>query len=811
MDMIYIPVFILLFLICCCSGDDHLTPTKPLSAGDKLVSNGGIFALGFFSPTNLTADSYIGIWYHNIPERTYVWVANRDSPITGSSSGKFVVTNTSDLVLLDSKGRALWTTTNNITTEAAGTSAILLDTGNLVVRLPNGTDIWQSFYFPTDTVLPNMTAPLSSNNVHYKHLIAWRGPDDPSTGDYSLGGDSSSVLQVFIWNGTRPYWRRAAWNGALVNAVYQSNTGDIMFQTIEIIGGEFYITYTVSNGSPSMRMMLHYTGMVKFLAWNSKSLAWDVFMEHPSPSCDTYASCGPFGYCDATEAIPTCKCLDGFESVGLKFSLGCRRKNELNCDGGDSFITLPGMKTPDKFLYIRNKSSDQCAAECSSNCSCTAYAYSNLSSLDTIGDSSRCLVWMGELVDTGKPVGGVSENLYLRISSSSAKEKKSGLLKIILPVVSCLLILICTYLGCKARGKHSRKVQNKHKPKHPNGSDKLGKEDTELPSIGFEDILIATNNFSDYNMLGEGGFGKVYKGLFEDGKEVAVKRLSMGSGQGIEEFRNEVVLIAKLQHRNLVRLLGYCIHDDEKLLVYEYLPNKSLDAFLFDATKKSVLDWLTRFMVIKGIARGILYLHQDSRLRIIHRDLKASNILLDTEMSPKISDFGMARIFDGNKQQANTKRVVGTYGYMSPEYAMEGYFSVKSDTYSFGVLLLEIISGLRVSSPHLKMDFPNLIAYAWSLWIDGNARRLVDSSVVESCPLDEVLRCVHVGLLCVQNNPNARPLMSSVMFMLENDTAQLPTPEKPAYFALRNYEAEDRRTYMGSTQNDMTITTLEGR
>lgn len=414
----YIPTFILLLLSSFCKSDDQLAHTKPFSPGNKLISKSGDFAMGFFSKTNSSHSLYLGIWYNNVPECTVVWVANRDSPTTAASSTILTITNTSDLVLTDPKGLT-WLTKNNITSGVTGVSGVLLNTGNFVLRLPNGTDIWQSFYYPTDTVLPNMTAPLSSNNVHYKRLVAWRSPDDPSTGDYSLGSDSSSILQVFIWNGMRPYWRRAAWNGALVNAVYQSNTGDIMFQTIEIIGGEFYITYTVSNGSPSMRLMLHYTGMVKFLTWNSKSSSWDVFMEHPSPSCDIYASCGPFGYCDGTEAIPTCKCLDGFESVGLNFSLGCRRKNELKCDDGDSFITLPGMKTPDKFLYIRNRSFDQCAAECSSNCSCTAYAYTNLSSLDTIGDSSRCLVWMGELVDTGRPVGGVSENLYLRISSLS--------------------------------------------------------------------------------------------------------------------------------------------------------------------------------------------------------------------------------------------------------------------------------------------------------------------------------------------------------------------------------------------------------
>ncbi|VAH37152.1 unnamed protein product [Triticum turgidum subsp. durum] len=648
-----LPVFVLLSLVCFCKSDDRLTPAKPLNAGDKLVSSGGVFALGFFTPANSTADSYIGIWYNKIPERTYVWVANRDNPIKNGSSGKLVVSSNSDLVLSDSQGHTLWTTTNNFTSATTGTAAILLDPGNLVIRLPNGTGIWQSFHYPTDTALPDMVLPLSTNDGILRRLVAWRGPDDPASSDYSMGGDSSSDLQVVIWNGTRPYWRRSAWDGSLVSALYQSITGFIVTETIVDRGGELYMTFTVSEGSPSMRMMLDYKGTFKFLVWNSNSSSWEAFIEHPSPICERYAYCGPFGYCDATETVPKCNCLSGFEPDGVNFSKGCRRKEDLKCGKDNNFSTLRGMKTPDKFLYVKNRSFDQCTEECSRNCSCSAYAYANLKNERAYAnlkngsgdaDQSRCLIWLGGLVDTGKFHDGGGENLYLRLASSTV-DKESNVLKIILPIVAGLLILasICLVWICKSRGKRRiKEIKNKHTRQHLQNSklNELENESIDLPYICFEDIVTAIDNFSDYKMLGKGGFGKVYKGLLEGGgKEVAVKRLSKSSGQGADEFRNEVVLIAKLQHRNLVRLLGYCTHEDEKLSIYEYLPNKSLDAFLFDATRNSVLDWLTRFKVIKGIARGLLYLHQDSRLTIIHRDLKASNILLDAEMNPKISDF----------------------------------------------------------------------------------------------------------------------------------------------------------------------------
>ncbi|KAL0331022.1 UNVERIFIED_CONTAM: G-type lectin S-receptor-like serine/threonine-protein kinase [Sesamum angustifolium] len=213
-------------------------------------------------------------------------------------------------------------------------------------------------------------------------------------------------------------------------------------------------------------------------------------------------------------------------------------------------------------------------------------------------------------------------------------------------------------------------------------------------------IVSATSNFSSDYKLGQGGFGPVYKGIAPQGQDIAVKILSRQSGQGLLEFKTELILISGLQHVNLVKLLGFCIHGDDKMLIYDYMPNKSLDFFLFSPSTREQLDWQQRINIIEGMAQGLLYLHKHSRLKIIHRDLKPSNILLDENMKPKISDFGLARIFKQNVDEANTNRRVGTYGYMAPEYAMQGIFSVKSDVYSFGVMVLEIVSGRRINSFH---------------------------------------------------------------------------------------------------------------
>ncbi|CAN7118866.1 unnamed protein product [Brassica rapa subsp. narinosa] len=363
-------------------------------------------------------------------------------------------------------------------------------------------------------------------------------------------------------------------------------------------------------------------------------------------------------------------------------------------------------------------------------------------------------------------------------SSTTPRPRKRGnsnvlAIAILVAIIMTLLLSIAGYCFLEKRKKKTS----------DNAPTFYGDDITTGDSLqlDYRTIQAATNDYSENNKIGQGGFGEVYKGTFLNGTEVAVKRLSKSSGQGETEFKNEVVVVAKLQHRNLVRLMGFSLEREERILVYEYVPNKSLDYFLFDPTKKGQLYWTRRYKIIEGIVRGMLYLHQDSRLTIIHRDLKASNILLDADMNPKIADFGMARIFGMDQTQENTNRIVGTYGYMSPEYVIHGQFSMKSDVYSFGVLVLEIITGRKNSSFYERDGAHNLVTYAWRLWTNKSELDLVDPVIVDNCQMSEVVRCIHIGLLCVQEDPIERPTFSTILMMLISNNVILPVPQQPGF------------------------------
>lgn len=386
-------------------------------------------------------------------------------------------------------------------------------------------------------------------------------------------------------------------------------------------------------------------------------------------------------------------------------------------------------------------------------------------------------------IATAPPPSQVMNSPPTRSADPSSFDRRKGnggisskvVVSIVAPICVALVFFFIGYCYF-IRKKKTKGVT----PQQKTGEDEI----TTIENLQFEfsTLEAATNSFSPDNKIGAGGFGDVFKGVLTNGQEIAVKRLSKGSGQGAQEFQNEVVLVAKLQHRNLVRLLGFCLQADEKILVYEYIPNRSLDNILFDPERQRQLDWSKRYKIIGGIARGLVYLHEDSRLRIIHRDLKASNILLDQDMIAKISDFGMARIIGGEQTHGDTSRIVGTFGYMAPEYAMHGQFSSKSDVFSFGVLVLEIVSGKKNNCFYQSDRAEDLLSYAWKQWKNSNPLELMDPSLIDSYSRNEVIRCFQIGLLCVQEDVDARPSMALVLTMLTSHSVSIALPKEPPFY-----------------------------
>nr|KYP48871.1 Cysteine-rich receptor-like protein kinase 10 [Cajanus cajan] len=497
---------------------------------DTLSSKDGNFTLGFFTPQNSTK-RYVGIWWKS--ESTVIWVANRDQPLN-DSSGVVTISEDSNLVVLNGQKQVIWSTNvSNITSNA---SSQFSDSGKLVLtETTRGTILWDSFQQPSNSLLPSMKLSLNIRIGEKVELTSWKSPSNPSVGSFSLSlVQRINIIEVFIWNETRPFWRSGPWSGGVFKGIPTMSTYLDGFKGGDDGEGNANIYYTVPTDTEFVVYILNSQGRFEQTWWDDEKKGMEVTWTSRKSDCDVYGMCGPFASCNSQRS-PICSCLKGFEPRNKEewnrqnWTSGCVRRTRLKCE---------------------------------------------------------------------------------RVKDQNTKLSQVKLQELLL--------------------------------------------------FDFERVATVTNNFHLSNKLGQGGFGPVYKGKLQDGQEIAVKRLSRASGQGLEEFMNEVVVISKLQHRNLVRLFGCCVEGDEKMLIYEYLPNKSLDVFVFDPSKSKLLDWSKRCSIIEGIARGLLYLHRDSRLRIIHRDLKASNILLDEEMNPKISDFGMARIFGGSEDEANTKRVVGT-------------------------------------------------------------------------------------------------------------------------------------------------------
>ncbi|KAG0481516.1 hypothetical protein HPP92_012374 [Vanilla planifolia] len=531
---------------------DVMTPSLNLTDGDTLVSSGGSFVLGFFSPSR-TSNRYVGIWYRNLPAPNVVWVANRRNPIV-TQNGSVSLFPDGSIRIVDGNFSMIWSSPS--ATRPARPIAQLLETGNLVVKYDNSSSdfLWQSFDHPTDTMLPGMKLGPNLQTGLDRTLTAWASPSDPSPGAYTLAIDTRGDPQLVIRNGSGWIWRGGSWNGfgftgAGTNTYYDLGLRQEYLSGFNVTKDEIYYHFDMI-GAAISTLTMDSDGKVKRYGWLASTKTWILWWSAPNDLCDFLLACGVNGVCNGTGNSSGCHCLDGRDPKDPvrwrrgDWSDGCVNREAVNCatNSTDEFTVVQGAKLPDTEAATVDMSLglDNCRERCLRNCSCTAYAIADLS----LGGNG-CIMWTGDIKDLRVYNNG-GQDLYLRV------------------------------LRVDGRG-HTVHV---------------------IPKLlFFSEIINATHNFSNDNKLGEGGFGPVYKGKLE-AELVAIKRLSARSGQGLEEFKNEVLLISKLQHRNL-----------------------SSPSFVNEG-QGSLLDWPKRFSIVEGIAQGLLYLHKHSRLRIIHRDLK---------------------------------------------------------------------------------------------------------------------------------------------------------------------------------------------
>ncbi|WJX19819.1 hypothetical protein P8452_09453 [Trifolium repens] len=793
---------------------DSLSMNQSIKDGETLVSANGTFEMGFFSPRN-SKGRYLGMWYKKLTPLTVLWVANRETPVY-NNSGVLKLNEIGFLVVLNGENTTVWS--SNISNKVVINNSItakFLETGNLVLKNRKGNILWQSFDYPTDTLMPGMKIGWNFVTGLNKMQTSWKSADDPAKGEYVSAVDPRGYPQVAILKGSVIKLRIGSWNGRAFTGYPTPPLKEKEKFEFVITDKEVYHSFEVVDSSIICIYKLSIVGNLQALCWTSQSSSRIIIYTGAEDSCDNYAMCGANSICNMDGNVPQCECLKSYvpkfpEQWNISYwSSGCIPKILSVCGNNNTsgFFKYSEMKLPDTSSSWYNKTMNlvECQKTCIKNCSCTGYA-----NLDIRNGGSGCLLWFGDLVDM-RVFSQWGQDLYIRVPSSeldylsvdALRSKKKQLMRIILVLITVgVFVCACIMIFIRRAAQRGYRLAPFQKRKL---YCRLRKEDMDLPIFDFSVLVKVTNNFSSVNKIGEGGFGPVYKGTLVEGKEVAIKRHSKVSDQGLEEFKNEIVLIAKLQHRNLVKLLGCSSHKEEMLLIYEYMPNKSLDYFIFDETRSELLGWTHRSNIIAGIAKGLLYLHQDSRLKIIHRDLKTSNILLDAHMNPKISDFGLARLFGGDQIEAKTRKLVGTYGYMPPEYAVHGRYSMKSDVYSFGVIILEIISGKKIKGFYDPTYSLNLLGYAWRLWIENMPLELLDPHLLDMCISSEVIRCIHVGLLCVQQKPDDRPCMSSVILML-NGEKLLPQPKAPGF-----YTGQVSSETPSSSSNHMSFTIFEPR
>ncbi|XP_044502579.1 G-type lectin S-receptor-like serine/threonine-protein kinase At2g19130 [Mangifera indica] len=746
-------------------GSDTISPGQSLSGNQTLISAGGIFELGFFTPGN-SHNYYIGIWY-KFPDKTVVWVANRKTPVSDPSSSVFKLLEDGNLVLLNQSGATIWST--NLTSNSVNSSiAQLLDNANFVLKNAldsSGGVLWQSFDHPTDHWIPGSKVGYNKLTKEKQILVSWRNRENPEPSLFSLHIDQRGNTHSLLWNKSKQYWTSGEWTGKIFTQVPEIQT-DPYVKNVTFVSNEneSYFTYESAIPNALTRFVLNASGQYNQFVWRSNFDGWKLLWARPTQQCEVYAFCGPNGICNQQKDY-LCDCLEGFEpKIPKDWALGdhtdgCGRRVPLQCDGGEKneFLVIPNIRFPGSSKSLGVDTLAECELACLSNCSCNAFAYDN-----------GCLIWEADIYNLEQLASNskIGRDLYLRIAASDwigrrGKAKRNTTLVVCTTIAACItlfgLVLVILWKRSSASADSFKMVDS-------------------LVLFKYRDLRSATKNFAA--KIGEGGFGYVFRGTLSNSIAIAVKELKC-LNQSEKQFHTEVKTIGMIQHKNLVRLYGFCAEASKRFLVYEYMPNGSLETLLFLKGPK-ILNWQSRFRIAIGTAKGLAYLHEECRDCIIHCDIKPDNILLDAEYNPKVADFGLSKFF-GREFSRVLTTMRGTIGYLAPEWISGEAITPKVDVFSYGMLLLEIISGRRnneLSGGGFENYFPLRVANAVNK--GENVVMLLDHRLEGNAILEELLRACKVACWCIQNDEKDRPNMAQVVQILE-DLSEVGIPPIPRF------------------------------
>ncbi|XP_059671148.1 G-type lectin S-receptor-like serine/threonine-protein kinase LECRK3 [Cornus florida] len=691
---------------------------SPASSNSFWSSGSGQFAFGFYP----NGDGFsIGIWYATIAPKTVIWTAKRDDPPFHRDS-KLLLGNDGRLILQQGEDPEKTIAGGS----QIGSSASMLDTGNFVLYNSRSEIIWQSFDAPTDTLLPGQKLRQFEEP---NELFSSVSKDDHSTGKFRIlmqedgylaqyPADSPNLVEYGYWDSGI----KIAGNNVTLNLddngqLYLLNNSDNMKNL-----------YDGGNVSDKLmyRMTLDADGIFKVYSYglNRSDDDWKVeWSPNSVHKCDPKGVCGQNQYCIL-----------------------------MNQEALDNVVWFN-----DPYSILSNTSRPDCEDECLKDYDCEVVLHKDDQCM-----KQRLPLKFGrqqnDPVITLVKVGG----------REFKKEKQSKVLiaSVVVLIVAFTVLAISGVLIYKYRVKGYKKLLN-------SGNEELI-EDVILRSFTYGELEQATNGFAEE--LGKGATGTVFKGLISNGKRVvAVKRLETVVAEGEREFRNEMKVIGRTHHKNLVKLLGYCNDRTNRLLVYEFISNGSLADVLFKSETKP--RWEERVRIAVNVARGILYLHEECETQIIHRDIKPQNILLDERHCAKIADFGLSKLMNLNQTRTNTG-VRGTRGYVAPEWHMNLPVTVKADVFSFGILFLEIICCRRSLDPDLAEAEVILVDWVFDCFDSHELDKLVQDEKVDKSKLE---RMVRLGIWCIQDDPSLRPSMKKVVLMLEG-TVDIPTPPSPSSF-----------------------------